>query len=356
MADRAHASAPGRVNLIGEHTDYHEGFVLPTPIPQRTHVSLTARPDRIVRAKSGARGGAWEEFEIGREKPGRGWLDYVQGVTAMAARAHALSGFDADIESDVPVGAGVSSSAALTVSLLKALRLLFALPMDDLAVATIARAAETDFVGAPVGIMDQMVCALGHADEALFLDTRDLSRSSIPLPPSIDLVVINSGITHQHAGGGYRDRRRESFEAAARLGVRVLRDAADATPADLAQLPPLLRRRARHVISEHHRVSAAAAALRSSDVLRLRHLFAESHASMRDDYEITTPEVDRLVGLCTDHPAMIAARMTGGGFGGCVVALARRGEGALAAADVCRDYAAGGTVAGSVVVPAPALR
>jgi galactokinase len=352
MPDHARASAPGRVNLIGEHTDYHEGFVLPTVIPQRTHVALTARADRVVSATSAAWAGAHGEFELGQEKAGRGWIDYVQAVTAVLARTHPIGGFDAEIVSDVPVGAGVSSSAALTVGLIKALRELYSLPLDDLAVATTARAAETDFVGAPVGIMDQMVCALGEPGAALFIDTRDLSRASIPLPSSVELVVINSGVTHQHAGGEYKARRRESFDAAAQLGVAMLRDAVDASPADLARLPPLLQRRARHVISEHHRVLAAVSALRDGDLRALRELFAASQASMRDDYEITTPEIDRLVGLLDAHPAIVAARMTGGGFGGCVVALARRGQGGGAAADVCREYSTGSGPAGSVVVPA----
>src|SRR5690348_8130900 len=174
MTDQASASAPGRVNLIGEHTDYHDGYVLPIVIPQRTHAHLTRRKgERVVRASSSVIDGTWQEYALGAETPGRGWLDYLQGVTAMLARRGVgVPGFDVRIESTVPVGAGVSSSAALEISLLRALRSLLGLDLDDVALAMIAHAAETDFVGAPVGVMDQMASSLGRDGEALFIDTR----------------------------------------------------------------------------------------------------------------------------------------------------------------------------------------
>src|SRR5687768_16708713 len=209
MPDVASADAPGRVNLIGEHTDYHQGFVLPMPIPQRTRVQVTRRGDGRIRASSAALESKAEEYEVGREAPGRGWLDYVQGTTAMLARnGIAVPGFDLRIESDVPLGAGVSSSAALEVSLLRALRQLLSIDLDDVALAKIAQTVETDFVGAPVGIMDQMAASLGRDGEALFLDTRSLACERVPLPSSIDLVVIDSAVPHAHAGGEYAIRRR----------------------------------------------------------------------------------------------------------------------------------------------------
>src|SRR5688572_32821957 len=190
MLDEVSANAPGRVNLIGEHTDYHEGYVLPTVIPQRTSVHLTPRADRLVRASSTAVDAGIEEYEAGSEAAGRGWLDYVQGVTATLAR-HGVTvpGFDVRIDSSIPLGAGVSSSAALEVSLLRALRLLLHLEFDDVTLARMAQLVETEFVGAPVGIMDQMASSLGRDGEALFLDTRSLDMRRVPLPPSIELVV-----------------------------------------------------------------------------------------------------------------------------------------------------------------------
>jgi galactokinase len=332
------AEAQGRVNLIGEHTDYHEGFVLPTLIPQRTRVRVTRRDDRRIRAFSSSLE-TTEEYEAGRERPGRGWLDYVQGVTSLLAReGHEVPGFDLEIDSTVPVGAGVSSSAALTVSLLRSLRTLLTIDLGDAALAKVAQAVEAEFVGAPVGIMDQMIVSVGRDGQALILDTRTLEYEALSLLPGWELIVIDSGVTHQHAGGGYVTRRQESFAAAALLGVRVLRDVSVADLPRLAGLPPLLARRARHVITENQRVLDAAAALRRGDVPALGPLFAQSQVSMRDDYEITIPDVDALVAIAQRHPAVTAARMTGGGFGGAVVMLACARTATEAARDILGEY------------------
>jgi len=332
------ADAPGRVNLIGEHTDYHGGFVLPTVLPQRTRVRLTVRPDEIVSVRSGTVGEA-AEYQLRREMPGRGWVDYVQGVTAaLAVRGFRVPGFDASIESTVPVGAGVSSSAALTVALLRALRHAAALALDDIAIARIAQAAETEFVGAPIGIMDQMACSLGREGEALFLDTRTLAFERIPLPGSLDVLVIHSGHQHGHAGGEYPIRRRESFAAATLLCVEQLRDLGiDALPA-IAALPPVLARRARHIVTENQRVIDGVAALRGGDAAALGALFNASHASMRDDYETSIPAIDALVSCGQADADIHGARLTGGGFGGAVVMLARPGRGSAAAARILAAY------------------
>src|SRR4051812_8166130 len=291
MPDTATADAPGRVNLIGEHTDYHDGYVLPTVIPQRTHVRLERRRDRHVRVCSAQIGDGWSDYELGGEARGRGWLDYVQGVTAiLAGRALDVGGFDARIDSTIPLGAGVSSSAALEVSLLRGLRTLFGLRLDDMALARAAQAVETEFVGAPVGIMDQMASSLGRDGEALFLDTRTLSVDRVPLPQSLEIIVIDSGVAHAHAGGEDATRRRESFEAAARLGVAMLRDLDLSALPRIEALPPALMRRARHIVTENQRVLDAVDALRRSDPVRLGALFAASHASMRDDFENSTPD------------------------------------------------------------------
>lgn len=339
MPDAASGDAPGRVNLIGEHTDYHEGFVLPTVIPQRTRVDLERRADRRVRASSAALDGGWEGYDVGQERPGRGWLDYIQGVTVMLARDGVrLPGFDARIESTVPVGAGVSSSAALEVSLLRALRILLELELDDVRLAKIAQAAETEFVGAPVGIMDQMVVSLGRDREALFLDTRTLDVRRLPLPPSIELVVIDSAVPHAHAGGEYATRRRESFDAAAALGAERLRDVDLSALSRIEALPPLLRRRARHVVTENARVLDAVDALHAGDAGRLGALFRASHVSMRDDYETSTPEIDALVRIADAHAEVHGARLTGGGFGGSIVALATAGRGNAVAGEIRDAY------------------
>ncbi len=343
------ADAPGRVNLIGEHTDYNDGFVLPAAIPQRTRVEVASRDDRMVRVWSTQF--AEDEpltFAIGGETPGRGWIDYVQGVV-VGLPQEAVRGFDARIASDVPAGSGLSSSAALEIALGRALRALFDLPLTDLDLARIGQRAETRFVGAPIGIMDQMACSFADSSTALFLDTRSLEYRRVPLPAGSALIVIDSGVTHDHAAGDYRVRREECAEAARWLGVAALRDVSN--PDALASLPPLLRRRARHVVTENARVRAAVEALDAGDCQRVGTLFAQSHASMRDDFEVSIPAIDRLVEIASATPGVFGARLTGGGFGGAIVALAEAAS-ARAAADaiVLHDNTGGGR--GRRIVPA----
>lgn len=345
-------SAPGRVNLLGEHTDYHEGYVLPTPIPQRTHAAIAARDDRTVRAWSDGTSVQLEAYELGTESPGRGWLDYLQGLTvALARQGVELPGFDLRLHSTVPIGGGVSSSAALEISVLRALRTRFALPLDDIALARTGRAAETDFVGAPVGIMDQMASSLGRDGEALFLDTRTLAVERIPLPRGVELIVIDSGVAHQHAGGEYATRRRESCEAAARLGVGFLRDVRMESMRRVDELDPLLGRRARHVITENQRVLDGTRALRAADARAFGLLMNASHESMRRDYEISTPEVDALVTIAQQQNDVYGARLTGGGFGGSIVAIARAGTGAAVADGIVAAYSSRTGRAATRLVP-----
>jgi galactokinase len=337
------ASAPGRVNLIGEHTDYNGGFVLPTAIPQRTHVALTPRGDSRVRVASanvpGPNGA--QTYVLGAETVGRGWLDYVQGITAaLRIAGHEIGGFDAYVGSMVPLGSGLSSSAALEVALLRALREAFGLALDDVALALCGQRAENDFVGARVGIMDQMAASLADAGTALFLDTRSLGYERLPLPAAADLMVVDSGVKHAHAAGGYNVRRMECERACALLGVAQLRDVGLADLPRVAALPAPLDRRARHVVTENARVLEAMAALRAGDLAALGALFAASHASQRDDYEVSIPEIDRLVAIATREPAVYGARLTGGGFGGSVVMLARAGAGRAAAERIAAAYAA----------------
>jgi galactokinase len=261
-------------------------------------------------------------YELGAEAAGRGWLDYVQGVTAMlrAAGRH-TDGFDLYIESDVPAGAGLASSAALEVALLRGLDRAFALTLDGVAIALLGRRVETDFVGVPVGIMDQMASSLADARSALLLDTRTLEWRSVPLPAGIAFLVIGSGIAHSHVHGDYRTRRAESIAAAQALGVGELRDATLESLGECKALPETLARRARHIVRENARVLLAVAALEQGDAARLGRLFSESHASLRDDYEVSIPEIDELVQIAEGCTGVHGARITGGGFGGSVVAV-----------------------------------
>jgi galactokinase len=347
------ADAPGRVNLIGEHTDYNGGFVLPTAIPQRTRVELAPRDDELVRAASTAKGDDVLTFTLGAERPGRGWLDYVQGVTSrLRAIGHPVRGFDARIDSAVPVGSGLSSSAALSVGLMRALRAAFTLALDDVEIARLGQRSENEFVGAQVGIMDPMAASLADEGTALFLDARSLAFERVPLPKGAGLVVLNSGVAHDHAAGDYNTRRAECERACALLGVKLLRDV---TPADLPRveaLPEPLRRRARHVVTENERVLRAVEAMRRGELDRLGELFYQSHASMRDDYEVSVAEIDLIVELARAGGDVYGARLTGGGFGGSVVMLARAGRGRAAAERVAQEYAARSGRAPRVLVPA----
>jgi galactokinase len=335
--------APGRVNLIGEHTDYNGGFVLPIAIPQRTRVRLRPRDDQTVEARSTGVAPEASTYQLGNETPGAGWVDYLQGVTwALAEAGFSLRGFAATISSDVPPGSGLASSAALEVALLRALRQAFSLDLDDLKLALLAQRAENEFVGARVGIMDQLAANLADTHSALFIDTRDLRYERVPWPADAELVVIHSGVTHAlRAGGGdYNTRRAECEQAAERLGVHHLRDLNVDDLPRVEELPEPLNRRARHVVTENARVLEAVEALRRGELDRLGSLFVASNASMRDDYEVSTSEVDLLVELACAQPEVFGARLTGGGFGGAVIALVRQGQAPLVGQRVCDTYAA----------------
>jgi galactokinase len=335
------ADAPGRVNLIGEHTDTSGGFVLPAAIPRRCRVELARRPGRRVRLVSANREeDGVREYALGGERQGQGWIDFVQGITRiLAGRGDAIGGFDAAVSSDVPLGSGLASSAALEVSMLRALRDAFGLGLDDVALAQVGRSAENEFVGAPVGIMDQMVSSLAPEGAALFLDTRSLAHETVSLPPGAELGVIDSGLPHEHAKGGYRTRRAEVDEAARCLGVRELRDLYGEDPdAVAARLPEPLARRARHVLTENRRVLDAVEALRANDLTRMGSLMRASHRSLAEDFEVSTPEIDLLVSLADERPGVYGARITGGGFGGSVLLLAARGTAREAADAVAAAY------------------
>jgi galactokinase len=350
------ASAPGRVNLIGEHTDYNGGFVLPAPIPQRTYVELERRSDERVVVTSDAFGDR-EAYALGSERRTGGWIDYVQGCTfAAQAAGHRLGGTELRIRSDVPLGSGLSSSAALEVAVLRALRAAFDLALDDLALALLGQRAENELVGAPVGAMDQVAASLGAPGCALFIDMRSLASQQVPLPDA-DLLVISSGIQHAHAAGEYRVRRGECEAAARQLGVGSLRELDLADLPRAGELPDTLARRVRHVVSENARVLQAVDALARGDLAELGALLRASHASLRDDYEVSIAPIDLLVELAVARPEVYGARITGGGFGGSIVALSRPGTGAVADA-IADDYTrrtgqAGRVLLAGKVPPAP---
>jgi galactokinase len=347
-----HSHASGRVNLIGEHTDYNDGYVLPTQIPQRTSIQLACRSDAIVRAASRSMDGLPAEYQLTREARRRHWIDYVQGVTCTLRHAgYTLHGFDLLIASDVPVGRGLSSSAALDVALMRALRAAFQLELNDVQIARLGQRVENDFVGAQVGIMDPMVCSAGRERFALFLDARSLEHQLVPLPPDADLVVINSGVAHHHSAGDYNTRRAECERACALLGVAKLRDLSVSDLPRVDALAEPLNRRARHVITENARVLEAVDALRRNDLLRLGQLFNASHDSQRDDYAVSVPEIDLLIELARSDEHVYGARLTGGGFGGSIVMLTRGGTGRACADRVVTNYAARTGHHATILVP-----
>ena len=336
-----YASAPGRVNLLGEHTDYNEGFVLPIAIPQSTRVAMRRAVGQRSRVHAAAYGRT-VEFAPGTDAAadeGNPFARYVSGTLMEAAHEGVeVPALDIFVVSDVPIGVGLSSSAALEVAVLRALRELLDVEMDDVRIAQVAQRAEIEHAGVRCGIMDQMASSLADTRSALFLDTRTLRRQLIPLPEGSSVLVMDSGVARSLATSGYNQRRAECEAAAAALGVPALRDVEYVSAVE--QLTDdTLRRRARHVVSENQRVLSAAAGV---DAAGFGQLMNASHASLRDDYEVSVPPVDRLVELMQQHPGVFGARMTGAGWGGACVALCRYGEQENVARDVLPAYAATG--------------
>ena len=326
------ATAPGRVNLIGEHTDYNGGLVLPLAIPRHTAVALAVNDADRFQAVSEQMQGAGSTAFDGPIAPQITFHDYLRGARlALAERGFRLSGAEIAVCSDVPIGSGLSSSAALLVATLRALRAGFDLADSDFELARIAHRAEHAFVGVPVGVMDPMACSLARSESALLLNTQTLEYQQVAFPAHLELAVIDSGQHHEHSSGAYRTRRAECDEAAAALGVKLLCEL-DQVPNlpelfQKAGLSPRLRARVSHVLSENQRVGEAVHALRRGDGEGLGRLLAASHASLRDQFEVSTPEIDVLVETASAVTGCLGARMTGGGFGGSIVVLAAKGEG-----------------------------
>jgi galactokinase len=319
MRDERWFRAPGRVNLIGDHTDYNEGFVLPVAIDLSCIVRAKRRTDGIVKLRSLDVDSEVELAADGSTEPAgvaEVWGRYAAGVIrTLAAHGRPAVGMDGIVSSTLPLGAGLSSSAALEVSLALALNDVAGFELPTLDVALACQQAEQDAVGVPVGIMDQLTSLAGRRDHALLIDCRSLAIEPIRLPPRLAVLIVHSGVSRALVDSAYGERRQACEAAAARLGLSSLRDA---TPEQVADDP-----RARHVVSENARVLEAAKALEAGDVAALGPLLSASHASLRDDFEVSTPDLDALTAALVDAGAL-GARLTGAGFGGCVVGLASR--------------------------------
>jgi galactokinase len=338
--------APGRVNLIGEHTDYNDGFVMPAAIGFCTRAAIALRPDRklVVRSENFC-----EQLEFSLDElPDKGsghWSDYVVGVAKTLAQAgNKVVGANLLVEGDVPQGAGLSSSASIEVAVAYALLDLAGQAINLTTLALLCQKAENEFVGARCGIMDQFVSSHGQAGQALLLDCRSLECRCVPLGDEASIVVCNTMVRHSISGGEY-NRRRTECEAGVRWfaahlpGVRALRDV---TAGDLETygegLPETIMRRCRHVISENSRVLQAATALEKNDLETFGTTMRESHASLRDDFEVSCPELDLMVELAEQASGYYGARMTGGGFGGCTINLVRNDCVAAFKARVRNEY------------------
>jgi galactokinase len=321
--------APGRVNLIGEHTDYNEGFVMPAALNLATFVAAAPWPDRRLRVHSLALA-ASTEFDLDDRWPAsrRDWSDYVRGVAVMLERSgHRLSGADLMVGGDLPMGAGLSASAALEVAVGYALLNISSISIDLNHLAICCQRAENEFVGMRCGIMDQFISCFGIAGHALLLDCRSLEARPVGIDPRARLVICNTMVRHELASGEYNLRRQDCERVVALLsrplgGIKALRDVTAAQLAHYAALlPEVTFRRCRHVITENMRVLGAAAALEAGNIVECGRLMNESHVSMRDDYEISCPELNLMVELAQGIGDVFGSRMTGGGFGGCTVSL-----------------------------------
>jgi len=340
------AEAPGRVNLLGEHTDYNDGYVLPTAIPQKMRIQLRANGRDVFRLYA-ATLDEMTEFTLA-QKPEQHFAHYIYGCLYLAQeQGTAIPPLDIHIGSNVPMEVGVSSSAALEVAMLRALRELLQLPLGDVEVAQLAQRAEIEYAGVNCGIMDQMASSLAGDGHMLFLDTRTLEREVLPLPEGSEILVIDSGVARTLAGSKYNERREECEQAAQMLDVSALRDITDEHLVET--LPDPLCRRAKHVISENNRVLRAKQGVTAAEFGQLMNA---SHRSLRDDYEVSIPALDELVALLQDQPDTFGARLTGAGFGGACVALCKKGTARQVAETVLHLYSLCGHK-GRLIVPEP---
>jgi len=338
--------APGRVNLIGEHTDYNDGFVMPAALDCATWVTVLPLEQRKLKIFSQNFN---EEIEVDLDDPNltarHSWSDYPVGVAVTIERAgHRLRGAELRIRGNVPIGAGLSSSASIEVATAQALVANSGLDIDLRELALLCQRAENEFVGARVGIMDQFVSLFGEPHKALFLDCRSLEFKLLPLPDNVRLIICNTMVKHALAASAYNERRAQCEEGVKHLAqflpnVKALRDVnIEELEQYRKELPEVVYRRCRHVVTENARVLAAAEALEQRDMARFGSLMAKSHASLRDDYEVSCKELDVMVELADKVEGVYGARMTGGGFGGCTVNLVRDDKADEFRERVAREY------------------
>ncbi|AKG43321.1 galactokinase [Streptomyces xiamenensis] len=358
-------TAPGRVNLIGEHTDYNDGFVMPLALPHSTTATVSRRADGLVRVHSREIAGPPVDIDTATLAPGSvgGWAVYPAGVLwALREAGHEVGGADIHYTSDVPVGAGLSSSAALEVVTALALSDLYDLGLSREEISRIGQRAENGYVGAPTGILDQMASACCTEGHALHLDTRDMAQRQIPFDLAAEglrLLVVDTQVKHAHADGAYGKRRASCEAGAAALGVPALRDVPfGELEAALARLSDEeIRRRVKHVVTENHRVERVTALLDAGRVREIGPLLFEGHASLRDDFEVSCPELDLVVEASAAAGAL-GARMTGGGFGGSAVVLVEEDAAEVTGKAVSDAFAAAGHTAPRIftAIPSPGAR
>jgi len=316
--------APGRVNLIGEHTDYNDGFVFPMAIDRAAWIALRPRPDGRVVATS-LDFDETREFDLAKlvSKDTDGWIEYLKGTAwALQGAGHSLKGFEGVVAGDVPLGAGLSSSASIEMATARALAAASGVAWRPAPMALLGQKAENKWVGVNCGIMDQLISAAGVADKALLIDCRSLETQAVPLPRGTVVVVLDTATRRGLVDSAYNERRAQCEAAAKLFGVKALRDVTSARlAARAAELDPVTLRRARHVVTEDERTLAAAEAMRANDAARLGKLMNESHESLRHDFEVTNDGLNVMVDEARRAPGCFGARMTGAGFGGCAVAL-----------------------------------
>jgi len=336
------ARAPGRVNLIGEHVDYNDGFVLPAAIDRDVVTVGAPLPDAGIRVLAVDTGEEDTFTPLERFPRAAGWISYVRGVARLLAEMGVrIPGATLAVAGDVPIGAGLSSSAALEVSVATALLGLAQRTLPQLQLVELCHQAESEFAGVQCGIMDQLVSVCGAADRAVFLDCRSLDFAHLAIPSHLRLIATDSGVRRDLRNSAYNDRVRECREAAQRLGARSLRDV---EPHEFAaregELPELLQKRARHVVSEIRRTRQAAAALERNELERFGYLMQESHESLRADYEVSIPELDVLVGVTRLVDGVVGSRLSGAGFGGCIISVVEETAVPHFLERVPREYAA----------------
>lgn len=336
--------APGRVNLIGEHTDYNDGFVMPLAIDRAFWLGLRPRDDQHVSLRSlNVNETALFTLTGLHNSSSESWGEYVKGVAwALQEAGYALNGFEGVLVSDVPMGAGLSSSAALELAVARAFAEVSQIEWDATEMALLAQKAENEWVGMNCGIMDQMISAAGEAGHALFIDCRDLSHSSVPLPKGTAVVILDTATRRGLVDSAYNERRAQCEAAARFFGVSALRDVSvrefETRAEELEAHDPLMYKRAKHIVTENERVLQAKNAMRAGDAERVGQLMDASHVSLRDDFEVSSEALDTMVWLARQQEGCLGARMTGAGFGGCAVALVQADKAVRFAEKVTKMY------------------